>query len=121
MLPEKRERCRRGERYVEAGGDGALRRAVGVVFLPGRRRRRRGVDPFDREDLPVAAVLADRTREVARLAGLTSYLDVRPLDRDLEFRGPSEVAFLERVFVVSARWIAIIFATSSPARRRKRR
>ena len=69
MLPEKRERRRRGERYVEADGEGTLRSAVGVVFLLGRRRRRRGVDPFDREDLPVAAVLADRTREVARLAG----------------------------------------------------
>ena len=70
LLPEKRERRRRGERYVEADGEGTLRSAVGVVFLLGRRRRRRGVDPFDREDLPVAAVLSDRTREVARLAGL---------------------------------------------------
>ena len=79
LLPEKRERRRRGERYVEADGEGTLRSAVGVVFLLGRRRRRRGVDPFDREDLPVAAVLADRTREVARLAGLARDLYVRPL------------------------------------------
>ena len=79
MLPEKRERRRGGERYVEAGDEGALRRSVGVVFLLDRRRRRRGVDPFDREDLPVAAVLSDRTREVARLAGLARDLYVRPL------------------------------------------
>ena len=83
MLPEKRERRRRGERYVEADGEGTLRSAVGVVFLLGRRRRRRGVDPFDREDLPVAAVLTDRTREVARLAGL---LDRERLT-DVQFSG----------------------------------
>ena len=60
--------------HQKADDEGALCRAVGVVFLLARRRRRRGVDPFDREDLPVAAVLADRTREVARLAGLARYL-----------------------------------------------
>ena len=113
MLSEERERRRRGERYVEAGGDGALRRVVGVVFLLGRRRRRRAVDPFDREDLPVAAVLSDRTRSPRRSWRTTSSHTARSWCR----RGARPFLMWQR----SARWTGTIFATSSRARKPKRR